>query len=128
MFTIQVKIKNPPAAGDNWYIYVSPSFDVGGSSRSQIPMDEAAIFDDLPVSYWQSLGYAPFPLKFVLMVYDKDGSEIYYLNSFSPQWQPYKAVYIPSFGSYYFNFDTEQFEEIVEPGFSEFTIKNYGKV
>ena len=132
LMEVTVSLKNPPSGGTMWSISlidwdVTAIIDfVGYNGKERLDIDEVAVFE-IP-SGWN------FPLRVVLSVKkwkdDIVGGTIQYLyevQSYRPflwDWDKmdwgdepdptYREVFIPSFGSYYYNVATEQFE-LIEP-------------
>ena len=110
---IVVSIKNPLVVGDHWDMFLAPAAFIPGISVNRVPIDEPGIFENLPFDTWRIYGYDnPWPLRFTFQIFDENRVELLYLNSFSPQWQPYTDASIPSFGNYCLDLATGQFERI----------------
>ncbi|MBA7687632.1 hypothetical protein ES703_96096 [subsurface metagenome] len=124
---VTVALKNPPSGANKWQMQVI-DWDItkilswGVDARDNI--DEVATFE-IPVD-WK------FPLRIDLGVYyqwqeDEEwhGRQLYRAQSSRPyrwdfdkmEWSDipdpdYREIFIPDYGSYYFNVATEQFEKI----------------
>lgn len=107
---VKVSLKNPPAEGDIWQLYITNASKTDWRFIQHIPIDGIASFDDIPPDW-------DFPLPVVLTVHQRIGPdavrEIYTIQSYWGAGEKnYAPVYIPSAGSYYFNFTTKRFEKV----------------
>jgi len=110
---IAVTLKNPPD-GDYWRLMLVDYDRTENRVTADLTMGESAVFTDLP-SHWG------LPLKVDLSVFKAD-IQVYRIQSYTPylwdfdkmDWgtEPdpsYKELLLHVFGSYYFDFNIEEF-------------------
>lgn len=129
---VTVRLKNPPSEAENWSLSLCdwditvPIRFVGWNGKERLDITEAATFE-IPSGL-------KFPLRILALQITKwkvPGEvlqQLYYVQSFRPylwdwdksDWSDepdptYKEVFIPEYGSFYYNVATEQFEGIASP-------------
>ncbi len=117
---IAVTLKNPPTTDGFWHFMLMDYDATENRLVYEHGISEPAIFTDLPINWG-------LPLKIDLQVFKwripgevADG--VYHIQSYKPflwdfdkmDWgttpdPTYKELFLPAFGSYYFDFDTEAF-------------------
>ncbi|MBA7686395.1 hypothetical protein ES703_94842 [subsurface metagenome] len=126
---VTVSLKNPPSGANKWQIIVADwdiAYGLSWGAAARGNLAEAAIFE-IP-SGWK------LPLRVVIGIYyqwqeagEWHSRQLYRVQSLHPylwDWKTgeytsdpdptYRDIFIPSYGSYYFNVATEQFEQIEE--------------
>ncbi len=103
---VEVKLKNAPTAGEQWYLMISDQARTQTRIVTDVPITQAITFDNVPQDW--------LPLPFYILIYKAVTREtVAIYQSWDSTFAGYiKGVYIPSFGSYYFNCSTKLFEKI----------------
>ena len=102
-YAVQVGLKNPPSGAKKWFLIVQDWPNTTQRSARDLNVDEPAIID-VP-SEWE------LPLRIIIQI-TTNGVLLYSVNSIGPDFAGYKEIFIPAYGSYYYNIATEQFEEV----------------
>ncbi|GAI98971.1 unnamed protein product, partial [marine sediment metagenome] len=112
---VSVRLKNPPSGANRWGLSVydwsgekslgTTVYSITGEATFDIPPDW-----DFPLRFW------------IQVIYYSSVTILHQAQSLSPDWPYYVEVFIPDYGSYYYNVATEQFEEIAEVVPCEITI------
>lgn len=120
---VTVRWKNSPSGANRWGLGILDWSATKSLTATVYTVDGEAVFDIPPD--WA------FPLRFDMGIYYYPNGSItmfYRAQSVDSRWPNYVNEFIPGYGSYYYNVATEKFERILEPTFSEFAIKDFGKV
>lgn len=119
--SVVIGLWNTPSGSDFWHLMIADWEWTGQRTLYEIPIDEPAIFSDIPEAW-------VFPLKIDLSIFQRidpeTATQLYRAQSHHPYlWDfdkmeygdepdpAYREVFIPDYGNYYYNVSKERFEQ-----------------